>query len=253
MISSRAPGSFQPGALKPTLPAVVVDDGDDVDQRAELHRVVHEMRALAEPEPHHAGANVGRDARRRDQRTPRDAAAERRLVAVAEPQPQPRPQPVRANERDASLVRRVRPVPASDGDAVAVDDEVLDAGAELERNVGVGVHSVGQRRLQVAAMGHPVRRDVARFGIVAERNASEDLAARCTDLDSLRLDRVGNEPLFEAEPGQDARRIGRELDTGASFLERGRLFEHHGAESALSQGKRCGQAANSGSGDDDVA
>ena len=188
MISSRAPGSFQPGSL----PAVVVDDGDDVDQRAQLDRIVDEMRAPAEPEPHHFGADIGRDACRRNQRAPRDAAAERRLVAMAEPQPQPRPQPVGADQRDAGFVRGVRPVPAGDRDAVAVHDEVFDARAELQRDVGVGAHRFDQRRLEVAAMGDPIGRGVALRGVVAERDAGQDLAARGADFDRLRRDRVGN-------------------------------------------------------------
>ena len=71
------------------------------------------------------------------------------------------------------FVRRVRPVPAGDGDAVAVNDEVLDPRAELQHDVGVCPHRFEQRRLQVAAMDDPIGRAVARLGIIAERDAGQ--------------------------------------------------------------------------------
>ncbi len=141
-----------PSALQPCCDQLVVDDRDDVDQLAALHRIVDQVRVLAEPELHLVAAEFRLDPIGGDQRTPGGALLEFRLDAVAEPRPQAGPQPVGADQRDAVLVGGDGGLPAGGADAVGMQDEVLDPRAEPQHDVGAGVHRLEQRGLQVAAM-----------------------------------------------------------------------------------------------------
>ncbi len=94
--------------------------------------------------------------------------AKRRLLAVAKTRAQGRPQSVGADQRDALLVTHATCCTRLHGDAVLMDREVLNAGAEAQRDVGALLDRGGEHRLQVGAMDHPVGRAVALLGACAQ-------------------------------------------------------------------------------------
>ena len=85
-------------------------------------------------------------------------------VAAAEQLRAARPQAVGADQRDAVLLAGVAAAQRLHGDAVAVRREIVDRGAEPERDVGIARARREQRRLQVGAVDRPsrVRRSAAR-------------------------------------------------------------------------------------------
>jgi len=131
--------------------------------------------------------------------------------------------------------------------------EIFHTHAELERNVALLCHRGRERRLQVAAMDHPVRRAVA-LRRRAERDA-DDFAAGPAD-QHAQCRRRGDVPpqsLAETEIDQGARGVGRELDAGAGFFKPLRLLQDDDAETAARQRQRGGEPANTGAGDDNDA
>ena len=181
-------------------------------------------------------------------------AGKARRRAVAEAAAHARPQSVGADQRDAALLERVAGRERRDGDAVAVHGEILDPGAEVERDVGWARNRVEQHRLQVAAMDHPIGRAVALLDGGAERRAGEHAGGgRVHHAQLLRRDHAGLELLAEPERDQDARGIGRELDAGADLLQPLRLLEQRDAEAALRDRQGGGQPADPRAGDDDGA
>ena len=215
------------------------------------------MRVAAEPELHHVGAQTsGATLVRRDQRAPGGAAAKRGCVAMAEPQ---RAAATTARRRRSARCRvssaRVRPVPAGDGDAVAVHDEILDPRAELQRDVGVARAPLRAAPPAGRRDGSPsrARRSALRRASPSGMRASIwPRAAHDRRPPPARPRRRCSRSL-EPERDQHARRIGRELDAGAGLFQPLGLLEHDDAEAALRQRQRRGQPADPGAGDDDGA
>src|SRR5262245_64172198 len=96
---------------------------------------------------------------------------------------QARPQPVSPYERDAAIFEEMLCGAREDRDAVLVEHEIFDPGAEIEDDTGMDAHRVDQHGLQVAAMDNPVGRAVALLGDLAERRADR----KSTRLNSSHL------------------------------------------------------------------
>jgi hypothetical protein len=207
------------------------------------------------PEPqHHLVCPERRpDRLRRHQRAPGGALAKPRLCADAEPRAQAGPQPVGAHERDPGLDRGAAAQAQRRAHAVGMQDEILDPRAEPKRDIGVRAHRVDQRRLQVAAMDRPVRRAVARFDGLPERDVCKVAAAHGHDRDRVGRDGEISQPVLQPEREQHARGVGRELDAGPDIGEGFGLLQERDAEARLRERQRRGQSADAGACDDDVA
>ena len=146
---------------------------------------------------------------------------------------QARPQPVGADQRRAAMfdvaLRRVR----RNRHADLGQPEILDPGAEMENDAGIGAHRLDQHGLQVAAMDHPIWGAVAPRRRRAERRAREHTGgARVDNPKLLGRDDVALQLLGEPERQQDARGIGRKLNAGADFLQSFGLIEDGDLKSA---------------------
>ncbi len=121
-----------------------------------------------------------------------------------------------------------------------IQREILDPGAEMENDSGMGAHGLDQHGLQVAAMDDPVRGAVAPLGRRAKRRAREHTRrARVDNPKLLGSDDMPLQLLGQAERQQDARGIGRELNPGADFLQSLRLIED-GDFKSPSRERQCG-------------
>jgi hypothetical protein len=137
------------------------------------------------------------------------------------------------------------------GQAVLMQRVVLGAGTELECDVGHFPDGRHKCRLQVGAMDHPIGRAITPLGRFAERHALDRLPRCGADLDRLRRDRVRAQPLGKPEVGQNASRVGRQLDASAGFLQPRGLFQHDHPIAGARNRERGGQSADPGSCDDD--
>src|SRR5215468_12061474 len=122
-LAGRAPSGLAP---------VVAYDGNDVDEAAAADRIVHEVSPGAEPEidrrrPQFRHQRVGGS-----KGAPGGAAGKARLPPMAEALAQARPQPVSPNERDAAIFEEMLCGAREDRDAVLVEHEIFDPGAEIE-------------------------------------------------------------------------------------------------------------------------
>ena len=109
-----------------------------------------------------------------------------------------------------------------------------------------------ERRLQIAAMDHPIRRAVALRGSLAERHAHDFASGLGVEhAQARRRDHVRPQPVFQPEIDQRARGVGRELDAGAGFLEPLGLLQHDDAKTVARERQRRGQPADAGPGDND--
>ena len=150
------------------LAPLVADDGNDINEGAASHGIVHEVSIVAQPKldrgcPLSGGPGVGGS-----KGAPSRVACKLRDGHVAEAPAQARPQPVGRDQGGAALLECARGV-GGDGDATAVRREVLDPGAEFQRNTGMRAHGFQQHGLQIAAMDDPVGRAIAFGGGDAER------------------------------------------------------------------------------------
>ena len=150
-------------------------------------------------------------------------------------------------------------------DAVRTDDDVgLDSLAVREREPPFlhgddpGSQAHPARRLaaeqpvqQVRAMGVVIGKAEGFARFPAERGLDQRLAFMAADRKSCRLDAPFGHVVFQAEPIQDARRVGADLDAGADRLDVRRLLQHESVDAALRQRERCGQPAYSGADDND--
>ena len=170
-----------PAGLRP----VVVDDGDDVDEAAALHRIVHQMRVRAEPELHVGRAEFLLDGVRRDERAPGGALAELRR-RLPEPGAQ-RPTTARRRRSARCRARRRRRRRAGRRRSSPLACRTKSSTRVPSRSVMSGLARTAseQRRLQVGAVDHPIGRAVAALGLGAERDAREPAAARGLDRDRL--------------------------------------------------------------------
>ena len=92
-----------------------------------------------------------------------------------------------------------------DGDATAVRREVLDPGAEFQRNTGMLAHGFQQHGLQVAAMDDPIGRAIAFGSGGAERRPRQHpRRLRVHDPKLLGGDHVGPQLRPQAKRKQDA-------------------------------------------------
>ena len=132
-----------------------------------------------------------------------------------------------------------------------MSDEVFDARAKLQRDFQASRHRGQERRLQIATMDHPIRRAVTLFG-VAERQP-DNLASVCRAHHPQRqgCDRDRPQAVAQPEVDQGARRVRRELNSGAGFLKPLGLLQDADSETVARQRQRRGQSADTGSGDND--
>ncbi len=108
-----------------------------------------------------------------------------------------------------------------------------------------------ERRLQVAAVDHPIGGAPALRGGGGERRARQHARSpRAHHPQLLRRDRAALEALAQPERDQHACGIGRELNAGADLLQALRLLEHRDLESALRDRQRRGQSADARAGDE---
>ena len=82
-------------------------DGDDIDETAALHRVMHEMRIEPEPQMHQRLAEYRLHRIGRDERAPGGAMREARRALPAELFGDMRPEAVGADQRYAALFRHL--------------------------------------------------------------------------------------------------------------------------------------------------
>jgi hypothetical protein len=165
---------------------------------------------------------------------------------VAELRAQARPQSIGSDQRAAAMS-------ACGGNrhAVAVELEVVNPRAETQRDGGIGADRFEQRRLQVAAVDHPIGGAAALRGAGGERRARQHARSpRAHHPQLLRRDRAALKSLAQPERDQHARGIGRELNAGADLREVLRLLEHRDRKSALRDRQRRGQSADARAGDE---
>jgi len=248
--------NFRPlaGRAPPWFAPVVAYDGNDVDKAAPADRIVHEVGPGAEPEidrrlPQFRHQRVGGS-----KRAPGGAAGKARLPPMTEAPAHARPQPVGGNQRDAAIFEEMLRGAREDRDAVLLEREILDPGAEIENDTGMGAHRVDQDGLQVAAMDDPVGRAVALLRNRAERRARKHpRRPRVHDPQLLGSDHMPPQLLAEAERNQNARCVGRQLNAGADFLKALRLVEYGDVESVPRNRQGRSQPPDPRAGDDDGA
>ena len=97
------------------------------------------------------------------------------------------PHAVGADQRQRRFLLPRHPAALADGQPLGVGDDVLELAAEPQLDIGIVVDMGQQRRLQVGAMHHPVRRAGAKRRGLAERQAGDfAAAARAHDADGVR-------------------------------------------------------------------
>src|SRR5438270_4709283 len=100
-------------ALSRCIPAglvpAVAHNGNHVDQRPALDRVMHKMGVAAEPENDGGSRELGRRRCGGGERAPGAMACKPRLVSVSEALTQSRPQAVGADQQHAVLLARFHP------------------------------------------------------------------------------------------------------------------------------------------------
>src|SRR5262252_5050304 len=127
-LAGRAPSGLAP---------VVAYDGNDVDEAAAADRIVPAAPPGADPaiarrRPQFRHQRVGAS-----QGAPGGAAGKARLPPLSEALAQARPQPVSPNERAAAIFEEMLCGAREDRDAVLVEHEIFNPGAEIEDDTGM--------------------------------------------------------------------------------------------------------------------
>jgi hypothetical protein len=107
--------------------------------------------------------------------------------------------------------------------------------------------------VKVCAMGGQIWSAPAPFGELPEREPGQDLQrAGIAKQHSGWLNRFGSQQLKDAQPAEQARSVGRELQAGAERLEPGCLLEETDVKAALRECQcRC-QPGNPAPGDNNL-
>src|SRR5690242_1286152 len=129
-----------------------------------------------------------------------------------------------------------------DGYAVLMNGEAIDADAECEPDIGMRACRLEQRSLQVAAVNDPIRRAEA-CGGVRQWNAGDLPAVACVqNAHGLRGHRGRAQPVAQSQIDQDAGRVRRQLNAGASLIKPFGLVEDDGAQAAMRETECSGEA-----------
>jgi hypothetical protein len=104
----------------------------------------------------------------------------------------------------------------------------------MKNDLGVPAHGLDQHGLQIAAVDHPIRCAKALLGGRTERRAHERARGPCVDNPKLFGSNDTLPQLIpETQGEQDPRRVGRELNAGADFLQALRLVEDGDTKATL--------------------
>ncbi len=236
-----------PAGLLPRL----LDDGDDVHGRSLCHRVGDQMGLGAEPQADagHVGPrwrHVGRD-ERAPGRAPdgfgRGAARDRLALR--------RPHPVGADQCRGLHHLAAVTVLEADEQAVGLELGVFDGRAEVETDRRHAPDRGGEHRLQVGAVDDAVGETVAPAEGAVRHRGQPSAADTVQYVDGAGLQRRLRHRPVEAEAGEHATGIGADLDAGADLAEFVLALGDDHAEAGGGEGKRRGQPAGAGAGDDD--
>ena len=133
-----------------------------------------------------------------------------------------------------------------------MNGEIRNARAEVERDVGIGTNRIDEHGLQIGAVDDPVWRTVAFLREICERSAGKRApGARIHYPELFRSNDVLPQLRLKPESNQDARGIGRELNSGTRLFEPLRRLENDHAKPALCHGQGRDEAADTGTGNED--
>ena len=164
-----------------------------------------------------------------------------------------RPDAVGTDQRDPAFIEDLRTALAEHADASAMGREILDAHAELERDVAFVTDGVNERQLQIAAMDRPVGRTETPLYFLAQWNAHDFARGSARHHpDRLRCYRNRCEPLAQPQRDQDAASVRRELNAGSGLFKFSGLFVDGHANAGARKRQRGRQSGDAGSGDDDM-
>src|SRR5215471_17209539 len=122
-------------SCRPTfLIPLVVDDANDIDESAGLHRVVHEMRLMAKPQVHKRLAKLSRHRVGWNKRAPGRTVTECWLRS-SQSRGNRRPNAIGTDQSDASFIEYLRAAPAKHGHAIDVRREFFEPGTKFELDV----------------------------------------------------------------------------------------------------------------------
>jgi hypothetical protein len=235
-------------AIGPVLavPGVVLGPADEVQQAPPRDEVVHEMTARAQPR---LGADlepeVG-DAPDRHQAAVGDAAGEARRLLAEQRRPHRRMDAVGA---DQHVGRDARAVLEPGLDAIAPVGEGDEPVAEVH---ALGGEARGDDGEQVRAVHGQVRRAVELLAERVEGGPLEGAAVLPAPLVGAgRAHGLAVEPLPEAEPVEDARRVRAHVDAAADLGQLRRLLVDVHGEAGPAEREGRGEAADPGAHDGD--
>ena len=231
-------------------PVAGFDDADEVQQFAASQRVGDDMAARAHPVDADGCPQRRRQTRHRHDAAPGHQPGVGRATGAEGCLPQGRMHAIGSQRGVAS---KAAPIGAVQGNPIALFFERLCARSQAH---GIGLeraHGRQQDPVQVAPMQHPVRRaeTCQRIGAQVEQGPG---AAAVPHPHLLARGRAGHrlDRGAQAQRLQHARAVRRDLHTGADLLQRSRLLQHRHGDAALQQGQRGGEAAQPGTGDQDV-
>ena len=119
------------------------------------------------------------------------------------------PDAVGADQRQRRFLLPRHAAALAHGEPLGVGHDIFELAAKPQLDIGIVVDMGLQRRLQVGAMHHPVRRAGAKGGRLAERQAGDlAAAARAEDADGVGRHRACAEAFLQSEVDQDAAGIG---------------------------------------------
>jgi hypothetical protein len=180
----------------------------------------------------------------RNQSTPGHAAGEARLLGAEAELAHPAVNTVGADQHvgfGRGTVSETR------NDAFAL---VFDTDQPVARMRARGRYRIGQQRREITAMEMIVRRAECRLDLRTQRSALQGAAIIPAPLmhagrpHAPRLHR-----LLDAEPVQQPRRIGADLNAGPDLAELRRLLVDLNIAAGLQQCERCGEPADSATDD----
>ena len=164
------------------------------------------------------------------------------------------PDAVGADQRQRHFLLPGHAAALHHGQPLRMGGGILELATKSQLDIGMVIDMGLQRGLQIGPVHHPIGSAGAQRGGFAERQPGDFAAAsRTHDADGVRRDGAAGQSRFEPETDQHAACIGRQLQSGAGFLEALGALQNDDAKALSRQRQRRRQSSDSGAGDQDRA